>query len=216
MKRLIIYDLDGTLVDTGEDIAAAANHMLRRMSTSPLSYDEIRRLVGRGLHDLVKRCLKTYDAQRIQEGLEMFGAYYGEHLLDHSALYPHALEALNYFKSRLQAVITNKPDPFAHDLLEGLGVTDYFVQIVAVGAGYPRKPDPTAVHSMMEKTGVGPDETLLVGDSVIDVHTGRNAGVLTVILTQGFEDPEELLSAHPDVMVPDFETFLTIATQRGW
>ncbi|MBI3087808.1 MAG: HAD-IA family hydrolase [Candidatus Omnitrophica bacterium] len=216
MKRLIVYDLDGTLVDTGEDITEAVNHMLTVLSASPLSRQEVRRFVGQGLHDLIRRCLQTEDQRLVEQGTGLFERYYAEHLLDHSALYPGVRETLEYFKDRRQAVLTNKPDPFARDLLAALGVSGHFREIAAAGAGLPRKPDPTALLAMMRRAGVGAEEALLVGDSVIDVDTGRRAGVLTVILTQGFEDPEDLAAAAPDAVARNFQEFLALAKQRGW
>lgn len=216
MKRLIVYDLDGTLVDTGEDITNAVNHMLTVLSTSPLSRQEVRRFVGRGLHDLIRRCLQTEDERLVEEGSRLFERYYAEHLIDHSVLYPGVRETLEYFKDRLQAVLTNKPNPFAGDLLAALGMSGYFTEVAAGGAGIPKKPDPTMLLAMMRRASVETGEVLLVGDSVIDVDTGRRAGVLTVILTQGFEDPGDLAAASPDVVARNFQEFLALAKQQGW
>lgn len=215
-KRLIVYDLDGTLVDTAEDITEAVNAMLTQMAASPLSRDEIRRLVGRGLHDLIVRCLDTNDPQRIREGLDAFEAHYAAHLVDHSVLYPGVPEVLDYFHDRRQAVLTNKPNPFARDLLAALGVAPRFCAILAGTDGHPKKPDPTALEELMRTQGVGAGETLLVGDSVIDVETGRNAGVLTVIVAQGFEDQQALQAARPDVLVTQFAQLLQVAKRHGW
>ena len=216
MKRLVIYDLDGTLVDTAEDIANAANYMLQVLSNAPLSREDIQRLVGKGLHDLITRCLRTDDPTVIAQGMAQFEAYYGKHLFDHSALYPQAQDILEYFKRRHQAVITNKPQPFARQLLEGLGIAGYFSDIIATGSGFPKKPDPTAVVSLMAAKGVTAQETLIVGDSGIDLETGRNAGVFTVILSHGFADEEELAAGAPDVLVKNFAELLELAKQRGW
>ena len=215
-KRLIVYDLDGTLADTAEDIAEAVNAMLKRLMVSPMSQEEIRRLVGRGLHDLIGRCLKTSDPDRIRSGLDAFEAYYAAHLVDHSALYPGVPEVLDYFHDRRQAVLTNKPSPFARDLLAALGVAQRFCAILAGTDGQPKKPDPTALRALMQTQAVSASETLLVGDSVIDVQTGRNAGVLTVIVAQGFEDPQALGAAHPDLLVTHFAQLLQVAKQQGW
>ena len=216
MKRLIVYDLDGTLVDTAQDIAEAANHMLAVLDASPLPREEIREFVGRGLHDLIRRCLKTDDSRRIRRGLKLFETYYAEHLADHSTLYPRAKEVLDYFKDRYQAVITNKPDPFARDLLTALDVADYFVEILAGGSSYPKKPHPAALVALMKRAQVTPQDTLLMGDSLIDVEMGRHAGVLTVVVTHGFEDQETLAAAAPDVTVRNFDELLALARRHDW
>ena len=216
MKRLIIYDLDGTLVDTKEDISQAANHMLSQLRLPPLASHEICRYVGRGLHNLAKGCLKTDDPARIEQGTKSYRAYYATHLLDHSKLYPGVSEVLEHFKSRTQVVITNAPNPYSREILVGLGVAGYFIEIVAGDSAYPKKPDPASVRSIMKRVRVAPEETLMVGDSPIDIETGRNAGVLTVGIAQGFADDHELQAASPDVLIRNFTELLTRAREQGW
>jgi phosphoglycolate phosphatase len=216
LKRLIVYDLDGTLVDTLEDITQAANHMLRQMGAPLRLPSEVRAAIGLGASQLVKACLNTDDPELIERGLGIYRAYYGEHFLDHSALYPGARETLEYFKSRRQAVITNKPNPFSRELLSGLGVASYFLDIVGGDSNYPRKPDPAALCAMMRVAEIRPSETLLVGDSPIDVETGRNAGVFTVALAHGFSDIDELSASCPDTIVGNFKELLALAQKQGW
>lgn len=216
-KQLIIYDLDGTLVDTGEDIAEAVGYMLRQMDGAALSRAEVRRTVGGGLHDLVRRCLNTDDPARVQRGTELFGQFYGQHLCDHSALYPSVIETLDYFHPRArQAIVTNKPSPFAEQLMDRLGVGHYFAEIIAGGSAYPKKPDPEAVQAVMARGQATAEDTLLLGDSPIDIETGRRAGVLTVMVKQGFADDQELEAAKPDLLVEDVSAFLALAKARGW
>jgi phosphoglycolate phosphatase len=215
-KKLILYDLDGTLVDTGEDIAFAANAMLQELHGVALPEAEIRQLVGHGLHDLVARCLQTNDSAVVANGVELFGTHYGRHLFDHSRLYPCVRELLDYFCPRAQAIVTNKPHPYAEELMRGLGVAECFFAIVSGGSGYPKKPDPTAVHAMMQRAQARPDETLLIGDSPVDIETGRRAGIATVIVRQGFAEPEALAAAKPEMLVDDMAAVLALAQERGW
>lgn len=215
-KRLILYDLDGTLVDTAEDMAQAVNVALTRLGCAPLSSRRIRAGVGQGLANLIEECLGAADAARVEAGVQLFRDYYGAHLVERSALYPGAREVLEHFRDRTQAVVTNKPDPFAHDLLEALGVAGYFSQIVTGEAAYPMKPDPTSVAALMTHHCVHPGETLLIGDSPIDIETGRRAGVLTVVVSHGFSEEAELRSARPDALVPDFHALLALARRQGW
>ena len=216
MKQLVIYDLDGTLIDTLEDIARAVNHMTRELEAAPLAVEEVRRLVGHGLHQLVRGCLKTDDARRIERGATIYRAFYAEHLLDHSRLYPGAQEVLEHFKARAQVVVTNKPDPFSRDLLRALGVAGYFLDVIAGDGAYPKKPDPAAVRAMMERAGASPGQTLLIGDSPIDIQTGQAAGVLTVGVLHGFTDEAELAAAGPDALAVDFQALLQLARRHGW
>jgi phosphoglycolate phosphatase len=142
MRRLILYDLDGTLVDTLEDITSAANHMLAELRMPPRPAVEIRGDIGRGLHQLVAACLQTDDRRRIEQGTKIYRAYYTQHLTDRSRLYPGVREVLDYFKARQQAVISNKPNPYSRDLLTALGVADYFFEIIGGETPYPKKPNP--------------------------------------------------------------------------
>jgi phosphoglycolate phosphatase len=216
LKALIVYDLDGTLVDTLEDIAAAANHMRRQLGEPPLAAEDIRGSVGRGLRELVRHCLQTDEGPRIEQGMSVYRAYYGAHLLDRSRLYPGAREVLEHFRGRRQAVVTNKPDPYSRDILRGLGVDGYFGDVIAGDAGFPKKPDPAGLRALLEKHRLGPAAALFIGDSPIDVETGRSAGVLTVCVAHGLATAEELRRARPDAVAEDFGGLLRLAAERGW
>jgi phosphoglycolate phosphatase len=216
MKRLIIYDLDGTLVDTLQDLAAAVNHMLRICQAPPLTLREVRGCVGRGVRELVRRSLQTDEPKRLDDGVKVFLAYYERHLLDQTRLYPGAREVLEHFKDRRQAVLTNKPNPFSRDILEALGVAPYLFELVAGDTEFPKKPDPSAVLALMRVAEASAEETLMVGDSPIDVETGRAAGVFTVCALHGLSDEAELAAANPDLLVKDFGDLLSAATQHEW
>ena len=215
-KRLIFYDLDGTLVDTREDISQAANHMRAQLGMGPLSREEICSYVGFGLRQLVQNCLQTEDAQRTEQGLSIYRSFYREHLLDHTALYPGVREVLDYFRGRLQAVVTNKPNPASRQILQALGVADYFMEILGGDDGYPKKPDPAGLRAILDRSKVEPHQALLVGDSPIDIQTGTRAGVATVVVAQGFSPREELVAAKPEEFVEDFPQLLKLARQRAW
>lgn len=216
MKQLIIYDLDGTLVDTRQDIAEAVNYMLRKMEASPLSSADIERYVGEGVPHLIKSCLHGADRERLKQGMGIYRTYYAQHLLDHSVLYPGARELLEHFQHRTQAVITNKPNPYSRAILEGLGVANFFSAIIAGNSGFPRKPDPAALRALMQDHGATPHETVMVGDSPIDIETARRVGVLTVAVTHGFADEAELRAAMPEVIVGHFGDLMRLAQQQNW
>ncbi len=216
MKRLIVYDLDGTLVDTREDIAQAVNHMLGELDRPPMATPAIARYVGLGLEQLIRGCLATDDAGLIERGMRLYRAHYTVHLVDRSALYPGVRDALEHFAARRQAVLTNKPNPFSRMILEALGVAGYFVDIVGGNSHFPKKPDPEAMRDLMARVAVSPDETLLVGDSPIDVETGRRARVFTVGVAQGFAEDEALEAAGPNALVRNFQEFLALARREQW
>ena len=216
MVKLIVYDLDGTLVNTRRDIAEAANHMRRRMGLGALSEKEIAGYVGLGVQRLVENCLGTADPSRVKEGMDLYRTHYAEHLLDNTALYPGVQEVLDYFRPRRQAVITNKPSPYSQKILESLGVAPYFSEIIAGDSGYPKKPDPDSLMALMIREGVKGYDTVLVGDSPVDVETGSRAGVCTVAVTQGFSERGDLEQSKPDHLIGDFRDLLSLAQKRTW
>lgn len=216
MKRIILYDLDGTLVDTREDITQTVLHMLATLQAPPLPPSVIQGYVGQGLPYLVQQCLSTTDPARVERGLAVYRAHYAAHMMDHTALYPHAAEALEYFRSRVQAVVTNKSQSSTETLLRALGIAPFFHAVLGAESGYPRKPDPSSIRALLSRLGLVAADALLVGDSVVDIETGRNAGILTVAVRHGFGDPETLRQAAPDLIVADFREFLREAGARGW
>jgi phosphoglycolate phosphatase len=215
-KKLIVYDLDGTLVDTRADIVQAVTHTLRRMGAPELSREEILPFVGRGLRQMVSGFLRSDDPERVERAMKIYRDYYAKHMLDQSRLYPGAKSALNFFKPARQAVVTNKPNPFSRQILEGLGVAGRFFAIIAGDTEYPHKPDPASVASLMKRSRAAPGATLMVGDSVIDIATGRAAGATTVVLTHGFDGEAELKAARPDYLVDSFRELLRLAKRQGW
>lgn len=215
-KKLIIYDLDGTLADTRRDIADSANHMLREMGREPLAQKEIEGYVGKGLTQLIQGCLKTENPKKIEKGAKLYRRYYGEHMLDHTVLYPKIKEILDYFKSRSQAVLTNKPEPFTTQILSELGIKHYFFKIVAGNSGYPKKPDPASLHDLMKSAAAGPQESLFIGDSAVDIETSRNAGIEIAVVSHGFEDEKSLRAAGPDWLGTDIEALIQYAKESGW
>ena len=214
--RLIVYDLDGTLVDTRTDIARATNHMRARVGLPSLPEKEICGYVGLGLTRLVEGCLGPADPAKVEEATRIYRAFYSQHLLDHAALYPGVREVLEHFQERNQAVITNKPDPYSRQILEALGLAGYFLEIVVGNSGYAKKPDPESLLVLMRREGAPPEGTLFIGDSPVDVETGFRAGVTTAVVTQGFSKREELERAGPDYLVRGFPELLELARGRSW
>lgn len=216
MKKLILYDLDGTLVDTRQDIINGVRHALNELNGPQLTDDEIKTCVGTGLHALIKKVFRTEDEVLADKGSRLYREHYKEHMLDHTRLYPGAKEFLAYFGARRQAVITNKPNPYSRQILEALGVADYFIAILAGDNGLPFKPDPAAIHHLMEETGASEEETLFVGDSQIDIEAARNAGIEIVTLTHGFTPENILREAKPDHMIHDFAELMQLAQRMKW
>jgi phosphoglycolate phosphatase len=194
----VAFDLDGTLVDSGTDIAAAANHVLAGLGLPALPPATLRRYVGDGARVLVQRALGPAHEDRLDEALAAFLARYGEHLLDATRPYdgiPELLAALAARGVRL-SVLTNKPVAMSRRILDGLGLLGRFVEVVGGDSLPTRKPDPAGVHHLRARTGTAAARTLLVGDSGIDVRTACAAGVAFCGVAWGLT-PESLAAAAP-------------------
>lgn len=134
----------------------------------------------------------------------------------HSRLYPGTQRLLDHFRGRTQVILTDRPNPFAQELLEALGILGYFADIVAGDSPYPRKPHPAGALALMARAGVTPEEALLIGDRATDIETGRNAGVLTVAVSHGSATVSELRAASPDVLAEDLFHLRELARQYRW
>jgi phosphoglycolate phosphatase len=203
--RLIVFDLDGTLVDSCRDLAAAANAALHALApgTPPIPLETFRSFVGDGARALVRRCLAQAGLPRtVDEALPIYLDCYAHCLLDTTRLFPGVREALDGLGGRSLAVLTNKPGGLSRTLLAGLGVADRFARIWGSGDVPSHKPDPTGLVRLLAELHASPAQTLMVGDSSVDVRTGRAAGVRTVGVTYGIR-PQDLSKDPPDLLIDD-------------
>jgi phosphoglycolate phosphatase len=209
--RLLVFDLDGTLIDSRLDLIHSVNAMLRHFSRPELADDVIASYVGDGAPVLVRRALFGQEGNGDDEvlfssALEYFLGYYRLHKLDHTTVYdgiPEVLAGLAQASNEVQrqmAVLTNKPVRASQDIVRALGLGDYFVRVYGGNSFVTKKPDPLGVRTLLEETDVAPGEALMIGDSGIDVLTGRNAGLWTCGVTYGFA-PHSLEQTAPDVIV---------------
>jgi phosphoglycolate phosphatase len=205
--KLLIFDLDGTLIDSQLDLIHSINAMLRHFGKPELPGQVIAAYVGDGAPMLVRRALgDPEDDKFVQEALSYFLAYYREHKLDTTLAYDGMREALisigqsRNAQPRRMAVLSNKPVNPSRAIIEGLGLADFFTQIYGGNSFPTKKPDPLGAQKLLEETGCLPNETVIVGDSSNDVLTGRNAGLWTVGVTYGFA-PQSLELTPPDVLV---------------
>lgn len=201
--RLLVFDLDGTLVDSKLDLALAVNAMRNELGLPPLSLELIASYVGHGVTLLVRRSLGAQATdENVEKGLAFFLDYYRQHMLDNTAPYPGVSEALEKLKGCKMAVLTNKPVNFSREMISRLGYDDYFSHVYGGNSFAQKKPDPMGLHKLMEELNVSPSETVMVGDSDTDILTGRNAGVLTCGVTYGF-GAHTLEKVSPDVIIDD-------------
>lgn len=204
----LLFDLDGTLVDSRADLATAVNLMLTELGEPALTEAAVIGFVGEGARLLVERSLKAAGQEPAEDSIEralgIFMRHYGEHLLDRTTIYPGVGAALAALEALPMGVITNKPYEFAVTMLRRLGLDRYF-RIVLGGDSMPeRKPSPMMLLEAARVCGVDPARTLMIGDSRIDIAAGRNAGMETCGFTGGFRGRDELRQAGADLLFDHF------------
>jgi phosphoglycolate phosphatase len=203
--KLVIFDLDGTLIDSRLDLIHSVNATLRHFERPELPGDVVASYVGDGAPMLVRRALgDPEDEAFFNRALEFFLSYYREHKLDHTLVYDGIPEALKQIQSngasRKMAVLSNKPVNPSRAIVEALGLADFFVQVYGGNSFETKKPDPLGVRILLKETNTAPEHAMIVGDSSIDVLTGKNAGIATCGVTYGFA-PHTLCEVPPDVVV---------------
>jgi len=225
--RLLIFDLDGTLIDSEEDLSIAVNATRADAGLPPLTMEDVAALVGRGATELIRQAVPApsrrspppdslaADQARFRHSLEFFVHYYRKHSLEHTKLYPGTAEAIGEMHGHgyTMGVLTNKPVRISRDILAALKLADKFRFIYGSRGPLPgpphpdgtrsfeeKKPNPVGILTMLKHTSLDPKQALMVGDSAVDVLTGRNAGVWTCGVTYGFQ-PESLRENPPDILV---------------
>ncbi len=203
--RLLIFDLDGTLIDSRLDLIQSINAMLRHLERPELPGELIATYVGDGAPMLVRRALgEPTDESLVQSAIEYFLGYYRLHKLDHTTIYEGVISALAAIAAarngvhRTMAVLSNKPVNPSRDILVALDMAPYFVRVYGGNSFSTKKPDPLGALTLLQETGVAPEQAIIIGDSSIDVLTGRNAGIYTCGVTYGFA-PHSLEEVPPDV-----------------
>lgn len=194
--RLIIFDLDGTLVDSSGDITNALNFAIEPFGIEPVTVDKTIGLVGEGLTRLVEKLLGEERAEVKPQVMERFLDHYSGHLTDLTRPYPGVLEALELLRGCRKAVISNKREHLSRRLLEDLGLAGYFEIIWGSDSADERKPSPKPIERMLALMGVSPAEALIVGDSTYDVQAGRAAGISTAAVSYGYRHVSLLRDAE--------------------
>jgi len=200
---LLIFDLDGTLVDTRRDLANSVNFALNALKLPALQIEEVMSYVGDGLKKLLDRSLPKDGLENIGEVIDIFREHYREHCLDFSGFYPDVVNILNYFQDKKMTVVSNKPEEFTRLILEGLRIADFF-EIILGGDSLPlMKPDPGPILHILDKLNASNEKTAIVGDGTTDIEAGKAANILTCAVTYGLKEKEVLLKMEPDFMIDD-------------
>jgi phosphoglycolate phosphatase len=199
--KALAFDLDGTLIDSKRDLVLAVNATRRHMRFEPLSDDLVSSYVGAGMQKLIERAMgEGITAGQIEEAMAFFLDYYCGHMLDNTVAYPGVREGLAALEARPLAVLTNKPVKFSRAILDGLGLSRFFRHVYGGNSFEKKKPDPTGMNALLGEFRVGPREAMLVGDSIIDIQTARNAGTWAAGVTYGLGS-SGLGAVPPDVLL---------------
>ena len=200
---LLVFDLDGTLIDSRLDLALAVNASREDAGKGPLDHELIYSYVGNGAPMLIQRSLGPEAAeQQVDQALQFFYGYYREHMLDNTYLYPGVQESLDTFlgDGRRMAVLTNKPVRFSQEIIKGLGLAAHFQRVYGGNSFETKKPDPYGLNYLMDELKASKGSTLVIGDSAVDVDTARNAGTAACGVTYGLQ-PESFEEHPPDMLV---------------
>lgn len=210
--RAVLFDLDGTLVDSAPDMAVAVDRMLAELGHAPAGVERVRHWVGNGARRLVMRALSgdidgVPPEVETEHALAAFLAYYGERLSVDSRVYPGVVDGLDRLRADGYglACVTNKPESLARPLLEAMGLGRYLPVVVGGDTLPERKPEAAPLHYAMAALEAWPDRTLMVGDSRTDVDAGRNAGTGVVCVPYGYNGGEDVRAMGPDAVVSSIE-----------
>jgi phosphoglycolate phosphatase len=195
---LMIFDLDGTLVTSGADIAASVNHTLKMMGLPTIEDRLILEFIGDGVKKLIERSLSPALHDRFEEAMTLFSQHYQEHMLDTTTLYPGVLEVLQHFYKKNKVILTNKRHHFAAGLSDALQLTPLFDEVIGADSTSYIKPDARLADVIMRRFQAHPDRTVVIGDGVNDILLAKNAGLLSCAFLNGLTGREKLLNLKPD------------------
>lgn len=204
--ELIIFDLDGTLIDSSRDIAWSANETLKAMGRARMEPRDIIAAIGWGVTMLLEQLMPGEGPETIGMARKKFLDLYGTHLTVDTTIYPGVMETLGHFAGlgKKMAVVTNKPEALARRALDELGFDGYFAMVVGGDTLEERKPAPAPLLNVMKGLRAAPSATVMVGDSPVDCEAGIRAGVRTIAVTYGFRPVSELQGAGFTAMVGSF------------
>ena len=216
---LLIFDLDGTLIDSVPDLAAAVNHMLLTLHRQTFDENVIRFWVGNGAQTLVRRALcgshvidQDLDQEVFEQALEVFLTYYKSHLSINTVLYPQVRDTLQQLKAagfRI-SIVTNKPFEFVQPILEGLGIAQYFEFCLGGDSLATKKPDPLPLLHTCKVLGVNTKDAVMIGDSKNDILAAKAAGIKSIAVSYGYNYGEDISIYNPDIVIDDFSEILGI------
>ena len=197
----VVFDLDGTLADTMDDIVSAVQKTLDHAGFPPKSKETIRENIGGGARNLLIRCMNGSEELADAE-LQYFAKYYAEHAVSKTILYPFVEEVLSYYHERgYVALATAKARAATEQILNHFGIAHYFDQVVTADDVSNPKPAPDCINKIIAQSGINPNEIVLIGDTTTDMRTGKNAGISTCCVTYGYGKLEDIIALEPDFSI---------------
>ena len=212
--KAVLFDLDGTLIDSKKDIAASANATRQHYGFKPLPDDMVGTFVGYGIMNLLSKTVESDDPERLKEAHQVFKTHYREHCVDATRPFKGAFELLESLKDRRvqMGVVSNKPQEFTDLILKRLDMWDFFGAVLGPEATIEKKPHPEPLLTALSRLGVKPSEGVMIGDSTVDIEAARAAKMLVGVVTHGYGDRETLNIADPDWLVDSLAEFKEILT----
>jgi phosphoglycolate phosphatase len=195
---LLVFDLDGTLTRSADDLAASVNYTLQALGLPILTPEAVRGFIGDGVKVLVKKALGPAQ-EHYDRAMELFSAHYAEHLLDRTTLYPDVFETLDYFDGKTKVIVTNKLYKFTIRIAKALEIAGRFQEIIGEDSTPFKKPDPRLLQLVMGRWDATPEHTMVIGDGVNDILLARNAGALGCAFLNGITEREKLIALSPDL-----------------
>jgi phosphoglycolate phosphatase len=206
--KLIICDLDGTLIDTSRDIANALNYALRSLGLGSFTVEDTKKMVGEGITRLIEKLIGDEKREERDVAIQKFLGYYSQHLVDYSEVYPKVKETLAKLNEYKKAVISNKREHLSQKILDRLDLLKYFDIVVGSDTTSEKKPSALPIMYVLTKLKVNSHEALIVGDSNFDIEAGKKAGIHTVAVTYGYREKQYLVNA--DYIIDTFDNLLAI------
>jgi phosphoglycolate phosphatase len=207
---LMIFDLDGTLVNSGGDIVASVNYALKRLDIPTKSQKEIFSFVGDGVNKMIERALGNEHQHHFDEAMDIFSDYYARHMLDTTCLCDSVIEVLDHFSNKKKVIITNKRRYFTLTMTDALGISKYFEEIIGADSTAYKKPDPRLFIPLSERVHAACNDTVVIGDGVNDIMLAKNTGVLSCALLNGLTHRDILLALDPDFACEGLRELLKI------
>jgi len=205
MKKidLMIFDFDGTLVSTGDDLAESVNYTLRALHLGEKSQNEIISFVGDGISKLIERALGQAALSMQEKAMKIFTEYYDKNLLNKTVLYPHVEDILKNYTNKQKIILTNKRHKFTIKIAEGLNIDKYFTEIIGIDSLPFSKPDRRITEYLLDKYKFSKENTVIVGDGINDILAARNAGILSCACLNGLGNRNDLLNMKADYYCED-------------